>query len=165
MIQICDRSIILPLRVIFQSSLEQGKFPESWKKGNVVPVYKKESKYLIKNYRPITLLPVFAKIYERLIYNSLLSYFVFKKLFTKCQSGFVPGDSCISQLLSIIHEIQSSFDSNPTTDVREVFLDISKAFDKVWHEGLLFKLKSYGISGDLLKLMEDYLNNRCQRVV
>ena len=57
------------------------------------------------------------------------------------QSGFLPGDSCIAQLLSITHEIQSAFDDNPTVNVRGIFLDISKAFDKVWHVGLLFILK------------------------
>ena len=69
-------------------------------------------------------------------------------------------DSCIAQLLSIIHEIQTAFDNNPAVDVRGVFLDISKAFDKVWHIGLLFKLKAYGVDGELLSLLENYLENR-----
>ena len=69
-------------------------------------------------------------------------------------------DSCIAQLLSIIHEIQTAFDNNPAVDVRGVFLDISKAFDKVWYIGLLFKLKAYGVDGELLSLLENYLENR-----
>ena len=77
----------------------------------------------------------------------------------------MPGDSCIFQLLSVVHEINSSLDCNPTIDVRGVFLDISKAFDKVWHEGLLFKLESYGIGGELLNLFKDYLHEPQQRVV
>ena len=81
------------------------------------------------------------------------------------QSGFLPGDSSIAQLLSIIHEIQTAFDNNPTVDVRGVFLDISKAFDKVWHDGLVFKLKSYGVEGELLSLLKNYLQSREQRVV
>ena len=81
------------------------------------------------------------------------------------QSGFLPGDSCIAQLLSIIHEIQSAFDNNPTVDVRGVLLDISKAFDKVWHAGLVFKLKSYGGEGELLSLLKNYFQNREQRAV
>ena len=87
------------------------------------------------------------------------------KLFTPCQSGFIPGDSCVSQLLSITHEIYQSFDCHPPADIRGTFLDISKAFDKVWHEGLIFKLKTYGIDGKLLKLLENYLVDRQQRVV
>ena len=131
---------------------------------NVVPVHKKENKCLVKNYRPISLLPIFAKVFERVIYNSLFNYFLHNKLFTPSQSGFLPGDSCIAQLLSIIHEIQSAFDDNPTIDVRGIFLDISKAFDKVWHDGLLFKLKIYSVEGDLLLLLKNYLKNRKQRV-
>ena len=69
------------------------------------------------------------------------------------------------QLLSIRHEIQTAFDNNPADNVRGVFLDISKAFDKVWHIGLLFKLKAYGIDGELLSLLENYLENRKRRVV
>ena len=70
-----------------------------------------------------------------------------------------------TQLLSMIYEIQTAFDENPAVDVRGVFLDISKAFDKVWHDGLIFKLKSYGVEGELLLLLKNYLHNREQRVV
>ena len=165
MIKLCEKSITIPLKLIFEESLKFGVFPEIWKKANVVPVHKKEDKTLVKNYRPISLLPIFGKIFERVIYNSIFNYFNGNKLFTPSQSGFLPGDSCIAQLLSIIHEIQTAFDENPPGDVRGIFLDISKAFDKVWHEGLLYKLKTYGIDGQLLSLLENYLKNREQRVV
>ena len=165
MIKICSESVTIPLKIIFEESLKKGIFPEIWKKANVVPIHKKEDKTLIKNYRPISLLPIFGKIFERVIYNSLFNYFLSNKLFTPSQSGFLPGDSSIAQLLSIIHEIQTAFDNNPTVDVRGVFLDISKAFDKVWHDGLVFKLKSYGVEGELLSLLKNYLQNREQRVV
>ena len=72
---------------------------------------------------------------------------------------------CISQLIAITHKIYKAFDGNPSLETRGVFLDISKAFDKVWHEGLLYKLKSYGITGNFLKLLENYMSNRYQRVV
>ena len=81
------------------------------------------------------------------------------------QSGFRPGDSCINQLIAITHEIYQAFDGNPCLETRGVFLDMSKAFDKVWHDGLLFKLKSYGIQGNLYNILENYLLNRQQRVV
>ena len=147
---------------MFEQSLKEGRSPEIWKKANVVPVHKKEDKNLLKNYRAIKLLHIFSKIFEGIIYNSLFNHFQSKKLFTSSQSGFLRGDSCIAQLLSIIHEIQTAFDNNPTVDVRGVFLDISKAFDKVWHIGLLFKA---GVEGQLLALLKDYLYNRKQRVV
>ena len=95
----------------------------------------------------------------------MFHYFLSNKLFTPSQSGFLLGDSSIAQLLSIMHEIQTAFDNNPTADVRVVFLDISKAFDKVWHDGLIFKLKSYGVEGALLSLLKNYLQNHEQRVV
>ena len=153
MIQLCGKEIILPLQLLFKSMLEEGIFADDWKKSNVVPVHKKESTNLIKNYRPISLLPIFSKIFEQLMFNSLFNYFMQNKLFTECQSGFIPGDSCVAQLLSITHEIYKSFDCNPPADTRGIFLDISEVFDKVWHEGLIFKLKTYGIDDDLLKLL------------
>ena len=117
--------------------LEEGVFTDDWKKSNVVPICKKDSKNLIKNYRPISVLPIFSKVFERLLFNSLFNYFIQNKLFTDCQSGFIPGDSCVAQLLSITHEIYKSFDCNLPCDIRGTFLDISKAFDKVWHKGLI----------------------------
>ena len=138
---------------------------EIWKKANVVSMHKKEDKILRKNYRPISLLAIFGKIFERVIYNSLFNYFLSNKLFTPSQSGFVPGDSSIPQLLSVIHDKQTAFDNNPTVDVRGIFLDISQAFDKVWHDGLIFKLKLYGVEGELLSQLKNCLQYCEQRVV
>ena len=90
-------------------------------------------------------------------------YFKINNLITKNQSGFRPGDSCTNQLLSLVHEIHENFDRG--LEVRSIYLDMSKAFDKVWHEGLIFKLKQNGIEGKLLNLFSDYLANRKQRVV
>ena len=165
MIQICSQSPTLPLKIIFEHSLKKGKFPEIWKKANVVPVHKREDKMLVKNYHPISLLPFFGKIFERIIYNSLFNYFQSNRLFTSSQSGFLPGDSCIAQLLLIIHEIQTTFDENPTVDVRGVFLDLSKTFDKVEHDGIIFKIKAYGVESELLSLLKNYLESREQKVV
>ena len=158
-------NIALTLKLLFETKLKEKKFPDIWKLANVVPVHKKEEKKLLKNYRPISLLPIFSKIFLRVIYNSLFNYFVSNKLFTPSQSGYLPGDWCIAQLLSIIHEIQTSFDSNPPADVTGVFLDISKAFDKVWQKDLLYKLKSHGIEVELLSLWECYLKDQKQSVV
>ena len=93
-------------------------------------------------------------MFEFLIANNLIS---------KNWSGFRPGDSCNDQLLSITHKIYQSFDDN--LEVRAVFLDISKAFDKVWHKGLIFKLKQNGISDKILNIITDFLSFRKQRVV
>ena len=88
-----------------------------------------------------------------------------EKLLNPNQSGFDLSDSCINQLLAITHEVFEAFDCNPPLEVRSVFLDISKAFDKVWYEGFLYKLKSMGISGELYNLLENYLSGRFQRVI
>ena len=129
MIKICDTSICSPLQLIFQSCLESGKFPNEWKKANVAPVHKKGGKEILKNYRPISLLPIAGKTFERLFYDRMFEFFMENNLISKNQSGFRPGDSCINQLLSITHEIYQSFDDN--LEVRTVVLEISKAFDKV----------------------------------
>ena len=92
----------------------------------------------------------------------MFSFFLVNNLLAPNQSGFKPGDSCINQLLSITHEVYSSFDDG--FEVRSVFLDTSKAFDKVWHERIIFKLQQNGISDDLLNILSDFLRNRKQRV-
>ena len=163
MLKICGNSIYKPLQLIFRSCIENGKFPSEWKKASVVPVHKKGNKQTLENYRPVSLLPICGKIFGRLIYNSLFEFFIANELISSNQSGFKPGDSCINQLLSITHEIYKSFDDG--YDVRGVFLDISKAFDKVWHNGLIYKLKQNGVSGNLLNLIIDFLDARKQRVV
>ena len=89
----------------------------------------------------------------------------FNNLITKNQSSFRPGDSCTNQLLSLVHEIHTAFDHRDSLEVRAVFLDMSKAFDKVWHDGLIFKLKQNGVEGKLLNLLQNYLTDRKQRVV
>ena len=99
---------------IFEGALQECKYPDCWKKANVVPVHKEKSKSLMKNYRSISLLPILGEIFERLIYKDLFNHLHCNNLFTKNQSGFMPGDSCIFQLLSIVHEINSSLDCNPT---------------------------------------------------
>ena len=136
-----------------------------WKFANVIPIFKKGDKQLIKNYRPISLLPICGKIFEKIIFNNLYNYLNTNNLITNNQSGFRPGDSTTNQLLYLVNEIHKAFDDPKSLEVRAVFLGISKAFDKVWHDGLLFKLNQNGISGGLLKLFENYLHNRKQRVV
>ena len=114
---------------------------------------------------PISLLPICGKILDKMISNHLYSYLTANRLITINQSGFRPGDSTTNQLLYIVDEIHQTFDSTECFEVRAVFLDISKAFAKIWHDGLVFKLKQNGISGSLLKLFQDYLSNRKQCVV
>ena len=131
-------------------------------KANIVLIHKEGDKQCLKNYRPFSLLPVGGKILERLIFNEMFRFFIANNLISSNQSGFKPGDACINQLLSITHEICKSFDNG--FKLRGVFLDITKAFDKVWREGIIFKLKQNGISGKLLSVLSDFLKDRKQRV-
>ena len=91
--------------------------------------------------------------------------YVTNELFKNCQSGFLPVDSCVFQLLSTVQEVNLSFDCSPAIDIRGVLLDISKAFDKVCHQGLMFKLKPYGVKGKFIDLINNYLHGRMRKVV
>ena len=103
MIKTCGDAVTFPLKLIFKSMINEGVFPDDWKRSNV-SIHKKESKNLFKNSRPISLLLIFSKVFERLVFNTLFNFFLQNKFFTPCQSGFIPGDdSCASQLLSITH--------------------------------------------------------------
>ena len=120
-------------------------------------------KQLVSNYRPNSLLPICSKILEKIIFNNMYRYLVVNDLISKHQSGFRPGDSTTNQLLFLVHNIHLALDEQK--EVRSLFLDMSKAFDKVWHDGLLFKLQRNGIEGQLLQLFRSCLSNRKQRVV
>ena len=128
-LKLSDKAIRKPLHMIFTSCLETGVFPIHRKKANVVPIYNKESKQLVKNNRSVSLLPICGKIFQRLIYNEVYPYLIDNNLISSHQSGFKGGDSCINRFLSITHEIYKSFDEG--FEVRGVFLDIFKAFNRV----------------------------------
>ena len=124
---------------------------------------KNNDKHCVTNYRLVSLLPICSKVLERIIHNTMFTHFIENNFISANQSGFKPGDSCVNQLLATTNEIFSSLDNN--YEVRGVFLDISKTFDKVWRKGIIHKLKRNGISGNLLSLLTDFLRNRKQRVI
>ena len=163
MLKICGDLLCRSLELIFNDCLANGIFPSDWKKGNIVPVHMKNYKQRLSNYRPISLQRICRKLFERLIFNKIFGFFIEDDLISQHQSGFKLEGSCINQLLSITHKIYRSFDGG--FDVSSVFLDISKAFDKLWHDGIIFKLKQNGISGNLSNLLSNFLRNRKQRVV
>ena len=160
MIKRCDKSLVKPLIILLQNSVKSPHYPDIWKKSNIIPVHNKNDKQLIQNYQPISLLPIFGKIFEKVAFNRIYNFLLNERLLNPNKSGFRPSDSCINQLLAITHEIFESFDCNLSLEVRSVFLDISKAFEKVWHKGLLYKLKSMGISSKPYELIENYLSGR-----
>ena len=132
MLLLCDDSVILPLNIIFRNILLTSTYyPDQWKLANVTPIFKKGDKQLIKNYRPISLLPICSKIFEKMISKNLYSYLNANNLLTKNQSGFRPGDSTTNQLLYLVNEIHQAFENPKSLEVHAVFLDISQAFDKM----------------------------------
>ena len=160
MLLLCDESLVLPLKLFFQNILFTGIYPNIWKIANVTPIHKKGEENLVKNYRPISLLPICSKIFEKILSAQLYSY-----LISKNQSGFRPGDSTTNQLIDFVNEVHKTFDHCRSLEVRSVFLDLSKAFDKVWHDGLVFELKQNGIEGQVITLPQSYLSDRNHRVV
>ena len=153
--------IAFPLCAIFNLSLSTKIFPSEWKLANVIPCFKKDDKNLLSNYRPISLLSIMSKVFERCVYKHLFNFI--RNLISEHQSGFMPNDSTRNQLLFLADTFSKAIDDGK--DVRIIFFDFSKAFDRVWHKGLLFKLQKMGIVGDLLLWFKDYLSNRKQRVV
>ncbi len=142
-------SIVRPLSLLFNQSLAKGKFPTQWKLANVTAIFKKNDSSDAKNYRPVSLLSCLGKVFERVVYNKLYDYLDQNKLLTERNSGFKKSDGTVNQLVHMLNYIYSEIDKR--RDVAVIFLDISKAFDKVYHAGLLFKLKQLGIEGNLLK--------------
>ena len=127
---------------------KNGIFPECWKFSYVIPIPKTGDENDPSNHRPISLLNPLGKVMERIIFKHIYSYLHSNDLIYRNQSGFLPGHSTIFQLTDIYHSICNTFDNNQFSCM--VFCDISKAFDCVWHKGLTFILKQYGISNDLL---------------
>jgi len=154
--------IAQPLSELFNFSLSLCKFPSIWKIAQVVPIFKKGDPLLCTNYRPISLLPCISKVYEKLLFDHIFSFLKSNNLLLPNQSGFIPGDSTVNQLMSICNKIAAHFDKGE--EVIGVFLDLTKAFDKVWHEGLLFKLRNIGICGQIYELLFSYLQERRQFV-
>ena len=152
--------LVPPLRKVFTLSLGQKKIPSDWKYANVTAISKKEKSPIPGDHRPISLLNYNGKLMERCVHKHVTKYLIQHSVITPYQSGFRTGDSTINQLL--YNEFAKALDEGKK--IRVVFLDISKAFDKVWHKGLIFKLRSIGISDNLLEWFTDYLANRQQRV-
>ena len=155
--------IAQPLTYLCNESLSRGTFPNIWKKANVPPVFKQNDKQSKNNYRPISLLPNIGKVLERVVFIHLYHFCIIHNLLTWRNSGYKPLDSSINQLIFISHKIYESLEKGE--DVCYVSLDASAAFDRVWHSGLLYKLRSKGITGNLYDWFHSYLSDRYQRVV
>ena len=151
-----------PLSIFYNLSLQNSKVPDDWKEAHVCPIHKGGDPVLVSNYRPVSLLNTLDKVFERCIFKHIYNHFRDNDILSPLQSGFIPGDSTVNQLTYLYDTFCHALDSGK--EVRVVFCDISKAFDRVWHAGLIQKLKAAGIAGSLLNWFIDYLSNRKQRV-
>ena len=139
-------------------------FPSCWKSPSVIPVFKNSGERSDpRNYRPISLLPVISKVFESILNSSVVHHLESLELFSDHQYGFRSSRSTADLLTVITERIHRVLDVSG--EARAVALDISKAFDKVWHAGLLHKLKAYGISGSVFELIRSFLDDRHIRVV
>ena len=143
--------------IIYKNCNKAGIYPNAWKKCNINPVHKKGDKQIVNYYRPVSPLPIFGKVFEKILFNSIFEYLQENCPLCDNQSGFRSSDSFQYQLVSIVHDIWTSFVCNPHNDVRGIFLDIFKAFDRVWHVGLICRVKCIGITGMPLKLLQNFL--------
>lgn len=160
----CAPELSFILSRLFNMCLQESVFPDCWKVSSVVPVFKNSGeKSDPKNYRPISLLPVVSKLFERLINNRLVQHLEATNLFSDYQYGFRSARSTADLLTVITERVYRSLDK--CGGAQAVALDISKAFDKVWHAGLLHKLASYGVSGKAHGIISSFLKRRKMNVV
>ena len=151
-----------PLKYIFNLSISTGLFPNSLKIARITPIYKSGDITDMSNYRPISVLPCFSKILERIMYNRLYNHLRENNILYNKQFGFQKNTSADHAILELVNELRQSFDENKFTV--GVFIDLSKAFDTIDHKILLHKLKHYGINGNILKWFSNYLSNRQQYI-
>ena len=160
----CGPELAPVLTKLFKKCIKESCFPSCWKLPSVVPVFKNNGERSnAGDYRPISLLPVVSKVFEILINSSIIKHLDSNGLLSDHQYGFRSSRSTADLLTVITERIHQTLDSSGES--RAIALDISKAFDRVWHAGLLHKLKAYGISGSVLAIIKSFLSNRKIKVV
>ena len=159
----CAKVWARALQLIFIKSYREGVVPEEWGMANITPLFKKGSKLDAVNYRPVSLTSVLCKLMEGIIRDVLMEYFYENNLISKQQHGFVRKRACVTNLLECQNMVSKNIMEGNTVDV--VYTDFSKAFDKVSHNKLLYKLRAYGVDGMMLSWIQAFLKGRKQCVV
>lgn len=145
---------------IFNQSLNTATVPKGWKSARVTPIFKGGDRHNPSNYRPISLTSVPGKIMEHIVYSSIINFLETNSILTTAQHGFRKGFSCETQLLQFTHDIHVNLDSRKATDA--IFIDFSKAFDKVPHARLLYKLSRLNVDKTILEWVRSFLCSRQQ---
>ena len=163
-LHIISAPISYSFSTLLNNMFEIGHFPEIWKIANVTPIYKRSGvKNEKENFCPISILPTLSKVCESVVHERLLSHCTMNNIISDRQAAYMRGDSTMTQLLYIVHFIRKNWGYSKI--VQGAFLDISSAFDKVWHNGLIAKLSQIGIDGSLATFFKSYLSNRKQCVI
>ena len=158
----CIDSYIEPLTLLINKSIQQGVFPVELKIARIIPLYKGENNQLIHNYRPISVLPFFSKIFEKIVYKYVVDFLDDNNIFYQYQFGFRKHHSTSHAIITLVERVTKALDTGKY--IVGVFLDLKKAFDTVDHSILLKKLEKYGIRGNMHKWFKSYLSFRVQFV-
>ena len=159
-LKICAPIISPYLNIFFNKFIDIGIFPDILKIGEITPIFKKGNSELMKNYRPVSTLPCFGKIFEKIIYSRLYNFFTSKGIIYENQYGFRRHHSTSHAVNYSVNKIISNIEKK--SHVLGIFIDLSKAFDTICHVKLQYKLENYGIRGTPLKLLKSYITNRKQ---
>ena len=151
-----------PYAILYNKSLKMGQIPRDWKEAEVTAIFKKGTRTDPGNYRPVSLTCISCKVLEQFIRDKIVDHMNNHNLYTECQHGFRSGRSCMTQLIEVMDDLTNFIENKKSFDI--IYLDFRKAFDSVPHKRLLLKLKSYGINGEILNWVEDFLTGRKQRV-
>ena len=162
-LQSTAKAVSIPLKHIFTNSVCKGECPTDWKSANVTPIHKKGDRTLPTNYRPVSLTSQVCKVLESIVREHLLGHLKRNNIISDKQHGFRQGRSCLTNLLDTLDTWTKILDDDHGIDV--AYLDFRKAFDLVSHRHLIYKMSKYGITGQTLKWIEDFLYDRTQRVV
>jgi len=162
LLKMCADQLAVPLSHLFQKTLVTGKLPQDWKHAKITPIFKKGSRKKPGNYRPVSLTSQPCKVLERIIRKHISQHLEINDLISKHQHGFMKRKSCQTNLLEALEDWTRSLDEGNALDV--AYLDYQKAFDTVPHRRLGRKLSAYGIQGQVLNWVCDFLQDRCQQV-
>ena len=163
LLKIIAKEIAPVFTLLFQASLDQGVVPEDWKKAKIVPIFKKGDKDNAENYRPVSLTSVTCKLLEHIVHSNVMDHLQKNNVLADIQHGFRKFRSCESQLITTTHDFIDCLNQKQQVDA--IFLDFSKAFDKVHHQSLLLKVKHYGIDNNLFLWVKSFLEGRTQTVI
>ena len=156
--------VIAPiLTYIFQKSLDTGVVPQDWRDANITPIFKKGSRFVASNYRPVSLTCICSKLMEHIVVSNMMTHLESTGSLSERQHGFRAKRSCETQLVDFVHQLTSHLEQGQQVDA--VIMDFSKAFDKVAHNRLLYKLDRMGIRGEAQEWVKQFLSGRRQRVV